>query len=430
MKKINLVYDWIGPHGPMRNGEYPDIMDIIRAAGGNVHSWPNRISTGFLPGVLRKAGVDFDIYSSYKIPNGPFIYEITTLECARLIEEINGPEGFFTDSKHRYRNHKILNDVRERKGYIFISNPFESFLEDSYLMSIHHLFQKLEIPLEQVIYSTCCPNGDEIYKEFCKRHGINGHLNCEFLPVYSLDLRKEYTDKHFLPSEYNIGHREKDFLIFNRRYRDQRLLIGLLFEKENLLDRVFFSLDKTQPERGTSFREVAQGFVYDPAWGITNEIFDKFESRLPLILDLEDFNQLNQTLMTVKQRSFYNRSLVHIISETNFFTPIIHQTEKTLKPMANLQPFIMLGSVGSLKGIKDMGYETFSDFWDESYDEEKDDKQRLLKIVDLCKTISAWSKEDKLEFTKKIKPRIEYNYNHFMKGKVVALEKLREKYGQ
>ena len=94
---------------------------------------------------------------------------------------------------------------------------------------------------------------------------------------------------------------------------------------------------------------------------------------------------------------------MNIINETYFFNNIIHITEKTYKPIAFLQPFILLGAAGSLQHIKDMGFKTFDEFWDESYDTEIDDSVRFTKIVNIVEEIYNWSEQKKIDFSHKIK---------------------------
>ena len=45
-----------------------------------------------------------------------------------------------------------------------------------------------------------------------------------------------------------------------------------------------------------------------------------------------------------------------------------------------------------------MGYKTFSDFWDESYDDIEDPFERLLKIAEICKDIQSWDDTKKKHF--------------------------------
>ena len=104
-------------------------------------------------------------------------------------------------------------------------------------------------------------------------------------------------------------------------------------------------------------------------------------------------------------------------------------TEKTFKPIAQLQPFIMIASPGSLQHIRDMGFKTFSEFWDESYDQETDHEVRFNKIFDLVELISKWSEEQKIEFSYKVKDILEYNAEHLYSMKNIELDKIVEKYG-
>ena len=65
------------------------------------------------------------------------------------------------------------------------------------------------------------------------------------------------------------------------------------------------------------------------------------------------------------------------------------------------------GNRNSLQHLKDMGYETFGDFIDESYDTMAD-RERLEKVVDNIKQIDKI--ENKLAWYKDMKPILEHNY--------------------
>jgi hypothetical protein len=128
-------------------------------------------------------------------------------------------------------------------------------------------------------------------------------------------------------------------------------------------------------------------------------------------------------------KHLYENSLVNIITETYFFSNIIHITEKTYKPIAFMQPFILVAAAGSLQHLKDMGFKTFGDFWDESYDQELDDKQRFSDILALIKSISEWPDHVKIDFTYVVKDIVEYNVNHLNTMTNIEIDNLVEKYG-
>lgn len=63
-------------------------------------------------------------------------------------------------------------------------------------------------------------------------------------------------------------------------------------------------------------------------------------------------------------------------------------TEKTYKPLFYMQPFIIIGDPHTLAYLKTKGYETFPEFFDESYDEINDPEERFIfcteQILKLC----------------------------------------------
>jgi hypothetical protein len=74
----------------------------------------------------------------------------------------------------------------------------------------------------------------------------------------------------------------------------------------------------------------------------------------------------------------------------------LHLTEKSLRPIACKQPFILAATHGSLQYLKDYGFKTFDSVWDENYDTIEDPYQRMLAIIQLMKNICAWTPEEKI----------------------------------
>jgi hypothetical protein len=68
----------------------------------------------------------------------------------------------------------------------------------------------------------------------------------------------------------------------------------------------------------------------------------------------------------------------------------LHLTEKTLRPIACGQPFILSGTHGSLAYLREYGFKTFDTIWDEKYDSIIDAEERLQAIVTVMKQIADW----------------------------------------
>ena len=124
--------------------------------------------------------------------------------------------------------------------------------------------------------------------------------------------------------------------------------------------------------------------------------------------------------------TYYQSSLISVVTETNFITSDIFNTEKIFKPMVHRQPFIVIGPYKTLENIRSMGYKTFSDFWDESYDDIEDPNERLIKIVELCKEINEW------DITKKkilfYKSMINTTHNYELLSSFYATKKMRSNF--
>jgi len=221
--------------------------------------------------------------------------------------------------------------------------------------------------------------------------------------------------------------------MFNRRWgsQTQRVLMLAYLYKNNLLDEFNISFSKTEIDNGGTYTDHARKF-FDRLTTeniITDEDLEAIESRLPLILDSNDLTQnlMFDELDTTKQ--FYDESLVNLIAETNFFTNIVHLTEKSYKPIMYKQPFIMFGAKGSLNALRKQGFKTFEEYWDESYDDEADDTKRFFKVLDLIKEISGWSAERKLQFSTLVKNTVDFNYTQIQQGHSQLVTNFVEKYG-
>ena len=182
--------------------------------------------------------------------------------------------------------------------------------------------------------------------------------------------------------------RSKRFLCFNRTMRPHRYILGYIALKLNLLDTSIFSfLNKFDHTTSTVKGEI-KSFGFTDGSKFAQAVYDL----IPYELDTQHLSQHErQGFNSVNSKqSWFSDTYVHITSETRFIhgeTPFV--SEKTWKPIANLQPFIMVGNYGTLAYLKQLGFKTFSPFIDESYDDETDYKQRISKIYDEIARLNA-----------------------------------------
>jgi hypothetical protein len=433
-KKVNFVFDWIGPARPIPNNTVPNIIDLAFATG--------RADIKRNPKELQAELQNSDCYDFLKkmklvrtctasdLPAETFVYEYNHYWW-HSVEEFFGVGKLGGMLGWGQMPNPVFDRIRAKTAYLLVTIPMESPLRDTDLHQIEDYFRASGLPMSQVIYLTCSPNCQEVYDDFCIRlNKPNEGIKFEYLPFYFFIYKRFAGNKSL---DYIIDEKKKTFLMFNRRWgsQTQRVLMLAYLYKNNLLDEFNISFSKTEIDNGGTYTDHARKFFGRLTTEniITDEDLEEIESRLPLILDSNDFTQnlMFDELDTTKH--FYDESLVNLISETNFFTNIVHLTEKSYKPIMYKQPFIMLGAKGSLTALRKQGFKTFEEYWDESYDDEADDTKRFFKVLDLIKEISSWSAERKLEFSALVKNTVDFNYTQIQQGHSQLVTNFVNKYG-
>jgi hypothetical protein len=65
----------------------------------------------------------------------------------------------------------------------------------------------------------------------------------------------------------------------------------------------------------------------------------------------------------------YHRFKIELVCETYTIGDTFFPTEKTVRPIAAGKPMIVYGPKNFLSRLKHLGFKTYSDHWDESYDQ-------------------------------------------------------------
>ena len=109
----------------------------------------------------------------------------------------------------------------------------------------------------------------------------------------------------------------------------------------------------------------------------------------------------------------YESTDIEIVLETLFDDERLHLTEKSLRPIACGQPFILTGTHGSLEYLRSYGFKTFGHIWNEQYDLIENPKERLVAVTNLMKEINDWGAEEKINKLKAAQSIADYNKTHF-----------------
>jgi hypothetical protein len=109
----------------------------------------------------------------------------------------------------------------------------------------------------------------------------------------------------------------------------------------------------------------------------------------------------------------YETTEIEVVLETLFDDTRWHLTEKSLRPIAMAQPFILVGTAGSLEYLRSYGFKTFDTVWSESYDQITDPGLRLELIAGIMKTIASWDLATRQQRMQQAQAIADFNKQHF-----------------
>ena len=110
----------------------------------------------------------------------------------------------------------------------------------------------------------------------------------------------------------------------------------------------------------------------------------------------------------------YNQSWFSIVTESNHGAPNTKRflSEKTAKCLLGKRMFVFFGPRNCLRDLEQLGYKTFDDIIDQSYDSIEDDSVRWQKAFDQVKYICQCNPG---ALYRKILPKLEHNQQLFMR---------------
>jgi len=165
-----------------------------------------------------------------------------------------------------------------------------------------------------------------------------------------------------------------------------------------------------------------------------NYNFEKWAETLPRTIDTENFDQSQKIELNT---NLHNSSIFQIVNETHVKTwknTSLFFSEKTFRPIALMQPFLIFGQPGCNKKLEQFGFKLFYDVFDYEFDTIEDTKKRYLAIIDNCKRVitdlEKKSIKQQIDWRFKNKETLQHNFsilmdqNYFKKDLENLIEKL------
>ena len=115
----------------------------------------------------------------------------------------------------------------------------------------------------------------------------------------------------------------------------------------------------------------------------------------------------------------YNDTACSIVAETNDNDYEVFMTEKIWKPIIAQQLFVVHGNYLYLQKLRDMGFRTFNNYFEEAYDLDRNPNMRIDTIVDVCDRLRDAPWQDIYLQSQALR---QYNFDNFFNEKSLSKE--------
>jgi hypothetical protein len=395
----------------------------------------NPCDSGFVIGEFFE-DEDVDIKLVSDIKDEKYIYPICVRNFAHSLGIHIGDKIDNNTSFLDFIPDKVLVDIKSGQAKLLLWYGYEeqSINSDSLFRLYSNFKDKLsekEIPIENVIYSDANillkneSDIDDIKLVVCNyctntfyRYN-NIHKNNLYHGSYTKSIKNR---KLWENSKDKI--RSKYFLCYNRLPKSHRAVTVLSLYKNSNLDKGIVSFPNYGMSSWDSVEEEKQYLKREHYWYFLKDdkVIEEYEKysdglieKLPLQLD-KDFQICHS--ITHFNINHYLDTYFTICTESHCEDRgesgnALAFTEKTLKPIMNFHPFILVANAGSLEYLKRYGFKTFSPFIDESYDNIDDRGYRFLAIEKEINKLCSKPIEEIHEWYWSIEKILKHNYYHF-----------------
>lgn len=338
----------------------------------------------------------------------------------------------------------LINDLRQGQNPSEVKVVFQYLSEGTmwvvnrkwFMHAIHDFCTEHNIPPSNVTYHGSNYRMDEVYDKWHKLYYPNQQkIN---LLYGSFGLRLYANDSHwrsevFVPNQPNKEIRPKRFNCLNANMGlPHRIMLlksfyenGLLDEERNILS---FHLDLKSPYVDLPDELYNRCPIQYDVKGSWDDVYDVLLK--PVVKGIIDYNKggdysqiYNDTYFTVTTESCECYSFIdnhfmdkELDSHMSQFHREAFLTEKIFRPMIYWHPQLVISTDGTLRILKELGFKTFNDYWDESYDDEPDGKKRIEMITKIVKQLDAMSLEEWHKMYLDMMPILEHNRQQLLES--------------
>lgn len=133
-------------------------------------------------------------------------------------------------------------------------------------------------------------------------------------------------------------------------------------------------------------------------------------SDIPVYNDNGSGNERHRVFADYK--NIWSKFYIDVVSSTDHYNKH-YFSEKLSRPLLTRKPFLALAAPGTLELIRSLGFRTFGDWWDESYDREPCLNKRLDMVINEINRIDSLSDSEMRSLITDMQSTLIYNQAHY-----------------
>ncbi len=268
---------------------------------------------------------------------------------------------------------------------------------------------------------------DVYYKDIYKNLSLS-HL--DVLTLCNGDLVSKH--KHqYSSKEVDLDIMTKKFILPTWRYDPVRHFVVSFMTKQDIIKdshvSFYYSLTNDDFIKKLWFNWYEFKFKFPEFSKLILEGNDIMQNNLPYTFDAvnpkityddgvyPNHDGVSNIIESHRPEQYYDEAVISIVMESRFSQPWPNISEKTANAILMLKPFIIAGAPGTLSMLHDMGFKTFNDYWDESYDTIMLNDERLVAICNVIESISKLSMSELKDMYQDMLPILRHNLKNMSK---------------
>jgi hypothetical protein len=338
---------------------------------------------------------------------------------------------WFKEYQHLFRQHADINFINLLLGYeqkITATTDLFKFIDSDSIDNLRNGrtvlifdatfegYSDAEFPLKTCLcYNAFLYNIDPAKIFLFTGNFLDTDDSINVIPIFLLDTGWDCSTgpKNIADSQIEcFKNLEKTILSLSRRNRFSRVIAHFALWKSQLRQDSIISQDALSTAATISADTLK-------TLELTAEDWQEFKNALPLLADGNNFH-INAPFDHLP--NLHSKTLFSIVNETlisNYKNTSLFFSEKLLKPIINYQPMIIYGQPGINRKIQTLGFKTYEQYFDLSFDDEPDDvlryKKLLISVENAVKHLKSLSRDKQIEWRFKESELLIYNREVFIR---------------